>query len=77
MKSKDQEIDDGYVVFRVIVEYTGEVAQVRVERTSITSEVFLCEVSDFIMDTDFVFWGADDSDTVFLYPVKFGAFAVR
>jgi hypothetical protein len=71
LKSKDHEINDGHVVFRVIVEYTGEVAYAGIEETTIQSEYFLREVRDFIMDTDFVLWGGDDRDTIFLYPVKF------
>jgi hypothetical protein len=54
------------------VEYTGEVGHVTVEEATIQSEEFLREVSDFIMDTDFVMWGGDDRDTVFLYSVQFG-----
>jgi len=72
LRSKGHEIKAGYVVFRVVAEYTGEVAYVDVEETTIQSELFLREVRDFIMDTDFVLWGGDDSDTVFLYPAKFG-----
>jgi hypothetical protein len=72
MKSNDQELDRGSVVFRVVVEYTGEVYKVTVEQTTIQSEEFLRRVSDFIMDTDFVYWARHDKDTVFLYPVTFG-----
>jgi hypothetical protein len=72
MRSKGHDINPGYVVFRVVVEYTGEVAYVGIEKTTIHSKVFLRDVSDFIMDTDFVPWGGEDSDTVFLYPVTFG-----
>jgi hypothetical protein len=72
MKSKGQDIKAGTVVFRVVVEYTGEVANAWIEETTIQSEVFLREVSDFIMDTDFVIWAGDDRDTVFLYPATFG-----
>jgi hypothetical protein len=72
MKTKGHEINPGYVVFRVIVEYTGEVAYVGVEETTIQSKTFLREVKDFIMDTDFILWGEDDGDTLFLYPMLFG-----
>jgi hypothetical protein len=72
MKSKGQEINPGYVVFRVVVEYTGEVAYAGIEETTIQSKTFLREVKDFIMDTDFIFWGEDDKDTIFLYPATFG-----
>jgi len=72
MKSKGHEINAGYVVFRVMVEYTGEVGYVGVDKTTIQSERFIREVRDFIMDTDFILWGGDEADTVFLYPAKFG-----
>lgn len=72
MKTKGQEINPGCVVFRVVVEYTGEVAYAGIEETTIQSKTFLREVKDFIMDTDFVLWGRDDEDTTFLYPVTFG-----
>jgi hypothetical protein len=72
MKTKGEEISPGYVVLHVAVEYTGEVAYVKIEETTIQSEKFLREIKDFVMETDFVLWGADDGDTVFLYPVIFG-----
>jgi hypothetical protein len=72
MTSEGRSINPGTVVFKVLVEYTGEVGHVAVEETTIQSGEFLREVSDFIMDTDFVLWGGDDRDTVFLYPVRFG-----
>jgi hypothetical protein len=72
IKSKGKEINPGTILFRVVVEYTGEVQNVKVEETTIQSEAFIREVSDFIMDTDFVFWKRHDTDTVFLYPAKFG-----
>jgi hypothetical protein len=72
MTSEGQSINPGTVVFKVLVEYTGEVGHVAVEETTVQSEKLLREVSDFIMDTDFVLWGGDDRDTVFLYPVRFG-----
>jgi hypothetical protein len=71
MKSEGHEMNSGSVVFRVVVEYTGEVANVSVKETEIHSKRFLREVSDFIMDSDFVLWAGDDSDTVFLYPATF------
>jgi hypothetical protein len=72
MKTEGEEISPGYVVLRIIVEYTGEVASVEVEETTIQSEKFLCGIKDFVMETDFVLWAVDDEDTVFLYPVTFG-----
>jgi hypothetical protein len=71
MKSEDPELNPGAVVFRVVVEYTGEVIAVDVVETGIQSDRFTREVSDFIMDTDFVNW-ARDIETVFIYPAHFG-----
>jgi hypothetical protein len=72
MKTKGEEISSGYVVLHVVVEYTGEVAYVGIEETTIQSEKFLGGIKDFVMETNFVLWGGDDRDTVFLYPVTFG-----
>jgi hypothetical protein len=72
METKGEEISPGSVVLRVIVEYTGEVAYVGIEETTMQSEKFLRRIKDFVMETDFVSWGADDRDTVFLYPLTFG-----
>ena len=72
MQSTDPELQAGFVVFRVVVEYTGEVIAVDIEKTTLQSEVFLKEVSDFIMDMDFIGWARNDIDTVFVYPVQFG-----
>lgn len=67
----DPDLKPGTITFRVVVEYTGEVNNVTIERTTIRSRAFLREVTDFIMDTDFVYWKRTDEDTVFLYPVTF------
>lgn len=72
MQARDKTLRPGRVVFRVVVEYTGEVYGVTVEETTIQSDAFLARVSEFILGTDFIFWGGDDSETVFLYPVRFG-----
>jgi hypothetical protein len=72
MRAEGEDITGGTVVFRVTVEYTGEVYDVSVEKTILTSGRFLREVADFIMDTDFVGWARHDTDTVFLYPMTFG-----
>lgn len=71
MRSKGDKIQPGTVVFRVVVEYTGEVIAVSVQESSVGSDQFTRNVSDFIMDTDFVGWTRNDVDTVFLYPVHF------
>jgi hypothetical protein len=72
-KIQDPQLKAGTVIFRVVVEYTGEVIAVNIAETAIQSDAFLRKVSDFIMDTDFVGWARDDIDTVFLYPVRFGS----
>jgi hypothetical protein len=72
MNAKGKTVNAGHVLFKVLVEYTGEVYNVSLEDTTINSEEFLREVSDFIMDTDFTFWGLNTEETIFLYPVEFG-----
>jgi hypothetical protein len=72
MKSDGEEINAGEVVFRITVEYTGEVYASSVEETDIRSNRFVQRVADLIMDTDFVGWALDSEDTVFLYPMSFG-----
>jgi hypothetical protein len=71
MQTDGEEIAPGRVVFRVVVEYTGEVIAVSIEESTIKSNTFLHKMSDFIMDTDFVIWARNDTDAVFLYPVDF------
>lgn len=72
MKAKDTTLKPGKIVFRVVVEYTGEVLSVEVDQTTFESHHFTRRVSDFIMDTDFVSWAPSDTETVFHYPVRFG-----
>jgi hypothetical protein len=72
MTAKDPSLKPGRIVFRVVVEYTGEVLSVEVEETTIESHHFTRRVADFIMDTDFISWAPSDTDTVFHYPVRFG-----
>lgn len=74
MKSKGKKLTAGSVTFKVTVEYTGEVLSATIEDTTIQSEEFLCKVSNFIMDMDFVVWARDDKDTVFFYPANFGRY---
>jgi hypothetical protein len=71
IRSEGENIQPGIVVFRVVVEYTGEVLAVSVQESTVGSDQFIRKVSDFIMDTDFVGWTRNDTDTVFLYPVHF------
>ncbi|MBR9984791.1 MAG: hypothetical protein KFF68_02665 [Desulfosarcina sp.] len=72
MQSTDPQLQAGSVVFRVAVEYTGEVIAVDVKETTLQSDVFLKKVSDFIMNMDFIGWARNEIDTVFVYPVQFG-----
>ena len=71
MQARDAVLEDGRVVFRVMVEYTGEVKNVTVHETTVRSEDFLRRVSGMIENSDFVGWARDDTDTIFLYPVDF------
>jgi len=62
----------GRIVFKVSVEYNGEVTEVEIDESTIGSNEFAREVSDFVMDTDFISWARHDENTVFLYPMAFG-----
>jgi hypothetical protein len=73
MNTEGNQVNAGRVVFKVLVEYTGEVNRVKVEETTIKSDMFLKRLSNIIMDTDFTFWGKDSNDTEFLYPIHFGS----
>jgi hypothetical protein len=73
MQSRDSDLSPGTVRFRVVVEYTGEVSDVTVMDSTITSKAFLRKVSDFIMDMDFTGWARNDEDSVFVYPARFGS----
>ena len=64
-------VREGEIVFRIAVEYTGEVARVDIEKDTVGYERFSRDVSDFIMDSDFSGWVRHDDDTVFLYPMRF------
>lgn len=72
MQLQDPGLNPGPVVFRVVVEYTGEVAGVDIKEASIPSDAFIKKIAGFIMDTDFVSWAPGEEDTVFIYPAKFG-----
>jgi hypothetical protein len=73
MRATGVEIEPGSVVFRVVVEYTGEVNQVTIEETTIQSEEFLRKLRELVLTTDFVMWrNDDDADSSFLYPAHFG-----
>lgn len=71
LKSTGEKVPSGKVIFRIAVEYTGEVYRAEIVETSIQSQQFLRKISDIIMDTDFVNWVRNDTDTVFLYPMSF------
>jgi hypothetical protein len=73
MQSRDTSLESGTAIFRVVVEYTGEVRSVAVQETTIRSSAFLSRISDMIENSDFVGWARDDTDTIFFYPVHFGS----
>ena len=72
MTSKEEGINPGRDVFRVQVEWTGEVYSAIAVKNTTGSKKFARTVSDFIMNSDFVAWSRDDTDSFFLYPVDFG-----
>jgi hypothetical protein len=69
MKTADGIEVAGEAVFRILVEYTGEVYRVEVVESSGLSHQFHRKMIDMIMDTDFVGWVPTDTDTEFLYPL--------
>jgi hypothetical protein len=71
MQAEDAMLKPGAAVFRVVVEYTGEVKNVTIPESTIASTAFLSRVAAMIESTDFVPWKRDDTDTVFFYPVRF------
>lgn len=73
MQSRDSDLSPGTVRFRVVVEYTGEVSDVTIMDSTISSEAFLREVRDFISESDFTGWARSDEDSVFIYPARFGS----
>jgi hypothetical protein len=75
MKASGGEVEAVSVVFRVVVEYTGEVIGVTIEGATGEPEGFLRQARDFVLNTDFVYWRSeDDADAEFLYPVHFGRY---
>lgn len=73
MQAGDATLECGSVVFRVVVEYTGEVRSVTVHETTIASETFLKKVCEMVESSDFTPWTRNDTDTLFFYPVFFGS----
>ena len=74
MQANDHSLTAGSAVFRVVVEYTGEVIAADVMESSIQSDRLVQRVRDIIMDTDFVGWAPNDTDAVFIYPVEVGTY---
>ena len=72
MCNEGKQIKDGRVIFRVVVEFNGEVINASVEESTVGSEEFARKVTGFILAHDFGVWNRDDVDAVFLYPVNFG-----
>ena len=57
------------VPVKVLVEYTGEVAHVTILENSFGDNDFIRRIEDIIMNSDFTFWGHDQQDTEFIYPI--------
>jgi hypothetical protein len=75
MKSNGEPIETGSVLFKVLVEYTGEVNRVTIEETTIQSEALLRKTRELILNTDFVSWRDEsDEDCEFLYPIDFSRY---
>jgi len=72
MRQKGKQISDGKVVFRVVVEYNGEVINASVEESTVESEEFMRKVTGSTLAHDFGVWNRNDVDAVFLYPATFG-----
>lgn len=70
---KGQQVTSGRAVFKVTVEYTGEVIAAEVVESSGVGKDFLQKISDMIIDTDFSPWQRDDEDAQFFYPMTFTA----
>lgn len=71
VNTSGHQVSSGRAVFKVTVEYTGEVIAAEVVESSGMDESFLQKISDIIMDTDFSPWQRDDEDSEFLYPMTF------
>lgn len=71
MHAEGEPVKAGTVVFRIVVEYNGEVISARVVESDIESEKFVRRLSDIIMDLDFTPWQRHDEDTEFTYPLTF------
>lgn len=71
LNERGEPLVPGEVVFRVQVEYTGEVIAAEVIESTIVSRKFERRLSDMIMDTDFSPWQRHDEDAVFVYPMRF------
>jgi hypothetical protein len=72
MRDRGEAVAPGTVLLRVRVEYTGEVYEVSVEKSTIESESFLRRLRGFVMDSDFTVWARGNEETLFLYPAAFG-----
>ncbi len=71
MHEAGEPVNAGTVVFRVRVEYTGEVYDVGLVTTEISSQEFLRRVSAMILEADFTPWQRHEEDTEFIYPLSF------
>jgi len=72
MRASGRKVGPGSVVFKVVVDYNGEVMQGTIDQTDMDAEEFLDKVVGIIGSSDFTYWrGKNDEETVFLYPVRF------
>jgi hypothetical protein len=57
------------VVIKVIVEYTGEVIETAIIESNIDHQPLVQKIEEIIMNSDFTFWGHNQQETEFIYPL--------
>lgn len=62
----------GTLELRILVEFNGEIMSYSIERTSIEDALFLKEVKHRLAFLSFDSYGPFNSETEFIYPVRFG-----
>jgi hypothetical protein len=72
MMDEGEAVGAGRMIFRVVVEYNGDVISVRIERSDIIHRLFRNKLIDMISELDFSVWPRQDTDTLFIFPVSFG-----
>lgn len=71
MRSEGAPLESGRMMFRVAVEYNGEVISVRIQESDITYRPFRNKIIDLIAEKDFMATRREDTDTIFFYPIHF------